>query len=90
MPVWSGNTVRHRLSRGGNRQLNCAVHRIAITRLQRPGPGQAYLAHRIAAGDTKSEAIRALRRRISDEIYRRLRFDELTRTRQPAGQLAAA
>lgn len=90
VPVWSGNTVRHRLSRGGNRQLNAGIHRIAITQLQRPGPGRDYLEHRQAAGDTKSEAIRALRRRISDEVYRRLRADELTRTRQPAGLMAAA
>lgn len=90
VPVWSGNTVRHRLSRGGNRQLNAGIHRIAITQLQRPGPGRDYLEHRQAAGDTKNEAIRALRRRISDEVYRRLRADELTRTRQPAGLMAAA
>lgn len=90
LPVWSGNVVRHRLSRGGNRQLNCAVHRVAVTQLQRPGPGRDYLEHRQAAGDTKREAIRALRRRISDEVYRRLRDDELTRNRQPAGLVAAA
>lgn len=90
LPVWSGNVVRHRLSRGGNRQLNAALHRIAITQLQRPGPGHTYLDHRRAAGDTKREAIRALRRRISDEVYRRLRVDELARQRQPAGLVAAA
>lgn len=76
VPVWSGNTVRHRLSRGGNRQLNVALHRIAITQMQRPGPGREYIDRRRAAGDTKSEAIRALRRRISDEVFRRLRDDD--------------
>jgi transposase len=76
VPVWSGNTVRHRLSRGGNRQLNLALHRIAITQLQRPGPGREYLDRRRTAGDTKTEAIRALRRRISDEVFRRMRNDE--------------
>lgn len=76
VPVWSGNTVRHRLSRGGNRQLNVALHRIAITQMQRPGPGREYIDHRRAAGDTKTEAIRALRRRISDEVFRRMRDDE--------------
>lgn len=76
IPVWSGNTTRHRLSRGGNRQLNVALHRIAVTQLQRPGKGRDYLAKRQSAGDTKREAIRALRRRISDEVYRRMRFDE--------------
>jgi transposase len=76
VPVWSGNTVRHRLSRGGNRQLNLALHRIAITQMQRPGPGREYIDRRRATGDTKSEAIRVLRRRISDEVFRRMRDDE--------------
>src|SRR5664280_410894 len=79
IPVWSGNVVRHRLNRGGNRQLNAALHRIAITQLRCPGLGQAYVAKRIAAGDTKTEAIRALRRRLSDEAYRRLQADEAAR-----------
>jgi transposase len=83
VPVWSGNRERHRLNRGGNRQLNTALHRIAITQLRRPGPGQDYLLRRIAAGDTKTEAIRALRRRISDEVYRRLQADEHQRRIQP-------
>jgi transposase len=75
VPVWSGNTPRHRLSRGGDRQVNAALHRIAITQLQRPGPGKDYLARRMAAGDTWREGVRALRRRISDEVYRRMRQD---------------
>jgi transposase len=79
VPVWSGNVTRHRLSRGGNRQLNLALHRIAITQMRIDQRGQAYLEHRRAAGDTKSEAIRALRRRISDEVFRRLRADEAAR-----------
>ena len=76
IPVWSGNTVRHRLNRGGNRQLNVALHRIAITQVRLGGPGKAYLDHRLVAGDSRTEAIRALRRRISDEVFRRLRADE--------------
>jgi transposase len=79
IPVWSGNIVRHRLNRGGNRQLNAALHRIAITQLRCPGPGRDYVAKRLALGDTKPEAIRALRRRISDEVFRRLRADETAR-----------
>ncbi|MGA2514421.1 MAG: IS110 family transposase [Candidatus Limnocylindrales bacterium] len=79
IPVWSGNLVRHRLNRGGNRQLNAALHRIAVTQLRCPGPGQAYVAKRLAAGDTKTEAIRALRRRLSDEVFRRLQADEAAR-----------
>jgi transposase len=79
LPVWSGNIVRHRLSRGGNRQLNVALHRIAVTQLQRPGPGKDYIVKRIAAGDSRTEAIRALRRRLSDEVFRRMRTDEASR-----------
>jgi transposase len=76
VPVWSANPGRYRLSRGGNRQLNVALHRIAITQVRIDGRGRDYLAKRIAAGDSKTEAIRALRRRISDEVYRRMRADE--------------
>jgi transposase len=90
IPVWSGNTVRHRLNRGGDRQLNVALHRIAITQLQREGPGRAYLAKRMAAGDTKTEAIRALRRRLSDEVFRRLTIDEHHRAQAAAASTAAA
>jgi transposase len=74
IPVWSGNKTRFRLNRGGNRQLNAAMHRIAVTQL-RCGPGKAYVERKMAAGSTKTEAIRALRRRISDEVYRRLTTD---------------
>ncbi len=90
LPVSSGNAERHRLSRTGNRQLNLALHRIAITQLQREGPGRAYLAHRRAQGDTKPEAIRALRRRVSDEVFRRMRHDEVARAALPSGLAAAA
>ena len=87
VPVWSGDTTRHRLSRGGNRQLNAALHRIAITQMRIDDRGRAYLERRRAAGDTKTEAIRALRRRISDEVFRRLQADEATRS---TGLAAAA
>lgn len=80
VPVWSGNVVRHRLNRGGNRQLNAALHRIAITQIRLAGPGKLYVDHRLAAGDTRTEAIRALRRRLSDEVFRRLRADEAARS----------
>jgi transposase len=90
LPVWSGNTERHRLSRTGNRQLNVALHRIAITQLQREGPGRTYLEHRRAHGDTKTEAIRALRRRISDEVFRRMHHDEATRAARSSGLAVAA
>jgi transposase len=90
VPVWSGNIVRHRLNRGGNRQLNLALHRIAITQLRGAGPGRDYVVHRMAAGDTKTEAIRALRRRISDEVFRRMTIDQATLAARDEAARAAA
>src|SRR5262249_14429876 len=75
LPVWSGNRTRHRLSRTGNRQLNCALHRIAVTQKRCHPPAQAYLARRTAAGSTPTEALRALKRRLSDTIYPALLAD---------------
>ena len=75
IPVSSGNHLRHRLNRGGNRQLNAALHRIAITQLRLGGAAKLYVARRLSNGNTKTEAIRALRRQLSDEVYRRLRLD---------------
>jgi transposase len=75
LPVWSGNRVRHRLARTGNRQLNCAIHRIAVTQKRRHPAAQAYLQRRTAAGDTPAEALRALKRRLSDIVYRALLAD---------------
>jgi transposase len=89
IPVWSGNTERHRLNRGGNRQLNAALHRIAVTQL-RGGPGRDYLERRITAGATKTEALRSLRRRLSDTVYRRLLQDHRAQQHLPAGLRAAA
>ena len=74
-PAWSGQQDRHRLSRTGNRQLNAALHRIAITQGRHHPDAVAYLARRRALGDTKNEARRALKRRLSDVVYRRLNAD---------------
>lgn len=82
IPIWSGNTPRYRLNRGGNRQLNCALHRIAVTQLRWDGPGRHYFDRRIANGNTKKEALRALRRRLSDVTYRALLTDA-TASAQP-------
>ena len=84
LPAWSGNQTRHRLARTGNRQLNCAIHLIAITQLRCHPAAQAYLKHRTAAGDTKTEAIRALKRRVSDAVYRTLLTDSRTMTSSEA------
>lgn len=90
LPVWSANSVRHRLSRKGDRQVNVVLHRIAITQIRLGDRGRAYYEHRRAEGDTKTEAIRALRRRISDEVYRRMRHDEHVRAALRAPLAAAA
>lgn len=75
LPVWSGNRVRHRLARTGNRQLNCAIHRIAVTQKRCSPQARAYLERRTTAGDTPTEALRALKRRLSDIVYRTLLAD---------------
>lgn len=81
IPVWSGDNPRHRLSRGGNRQINAALHRIAVTQLRGVGDdGRAYVEGRMAAGATKTEALRLLRRRLSDVVFRRLQADERAAT----------
>jgi transposase len=75
LPVWSANRARHRLSRTGNRQLNAAIHRIAVTQMRIHDGAKAYLQRRIAMGNTKTEALRALKRRLSDVVYRTLMAD---------------
>lgn len=77
-PVWSGNRDRHRLSRAGNRQLNAAIHRIAVTQARSFGPARDYIAHRLESEATRKEAIRSLKRRLSDVIYRALLADATT------------
>ena len=75
LPVWSSNRERHRLSRTGNRQLNAAIHRIAITQMRCHDDAKAYLERRLALHNTKPEALRALKRRLSDVVYRALLAD---------------
>lgn len=71
----SGNKVRHRLNPRGNRQLNHAIHLVAVVQLRRGTPGRAYYDRKIAEGKTSKEAIRALKRRLSDVVYRHLVAD---------------
>lgn len=78
LPVWSGNRPRHRLSRTGNRQLNCAIHRIAVTQARCHAEAVAYIERRRALGNTPAEARRALKRRLSDIVYRALLADAAT------------
>jgi transposase len=76
--VSSGRRKIYRLSRRGNRRLNHAIHMAAVTQIRhRHSPGRAYYDRKIAQGHSGKEAIRALKRRISDAIYTRLRVDAL-------------
>ncbi|WP_434085466.1 IS110 family transposase [Mycolicibacterium pallens] len=89
IPVWSGNTAgRVRMTRTGNRQLNAALHRIAVTQIRLPGLGQTYYRHRLAQGDSSTEALRCLKRRLARVVYSHLHTDHRNRT-QPC-QTAAA
>ena len=67
----SAERVRHRLNRGGNRQLNAILYRIALTQARCSPAARAYLARRISEGKTKREALRALKRFIARAIWRR-------------------
>jgi transposase len=69
IPASSGKTNRHRLDRGGNRQLNATLHRIAITRARCHPETKAYLARKRAEGKTTREAIRCLKRHLARRIW---------------------
>lgn len=73
IPASSGRIDRHRLARGGNRQLNAALHRIAVTQVRLQGPGHAYYQRRREQGDTTMEALRALKRRLARVVFTLLR-----------------
>ena len=86
IPVWSGNTAGHvRLTRSGNRQLNAALHRIALTQIARPDSlGRAYYDKKQSEGKTKTEALRCLKRRLSNIVYTALTTDHHARATTPA------
>ncbi len=71
----SGPNAKHRLNPRGNRKLNHAIHIAAISQLRYHSEGRAYYDRKIAEGKTSKEAVRALKRRISDRIYRHLTAD---------------
>ena len=74
--VPSGNRKVHRLSLRGNRPINHAIHMAAITQIShKHSPGRAYYDKKIAEGRTRKDALRSLKRRISDAIYARLQAD---------------
>jgi transposase len=71
----SANTNRHRLNPRGNRALNHAIHMIAATQVAHDTPGRAYYLRKQAEGKTRKEALRALKRRVSDAVWRQLQLD---------------
>ena len=73
IPASSGRTDRHRLDRGGNRQLNVAIHRIALYQARACPEAKAYLERKQAAGKTRREAIRCLKRHLARRIYQLLK-----------------
>jgi transposase len=73
IPASSGNTNRHRLDRGGNRQINAAIHRVAVTRARCHPETRVYLARKKAEGKTTREAIRCLKRHLARRIWQLLR-----------------
>lgn len=70
IPIWSGDPKKFRLNRGGNRQTNAAIHRIAITQLRIHEPARQLVDRHTATGKTRKEALRVLKRRLSDVVYR--------------------
>ena len=72
IPASSGRTTRHRLDRGGNRQLNCALHRFAITKGRLDPDTAAYLARKQAEGKSRREALRCLKRHLARRVWRLL------------------
>jgi transposase len=73
----SGKHRRHRLDRGGNRQLNCALHRIAITQARVHPPARAYLERKQAEGKNRREALRCLKRQLARTVYTTLKNETL-------------
>jgi len=88
----SGDQKRHRLSRAGNRRINRVLYIMAVVQLRHDTPGRAYYRRRLAEGKTPMEALRALKRHLSDVVYKRMIHDAKrgrTATTGPGGQSGA-
>jgi transposase len=87
----SGDQVRHRLSRAGNRQVNRVLHIMAVVQLRhRDSEGRAYYDRKVAAGKTTREAMRALKRRLSDIACHQMILDHRAAQTGPGGHVGAA
>jgi transposase len=88
--VASADRARHRLPRGGDRHLNLALHITALTQVRmRASRGRAYYDTKIAAGKTHNEAMRCLKRRLADHVWRTMVADERRSATGPGGHLGA-
>jgi transposase len=83
IPASSGKRQRHRLDRGGNRQLNCALHRIAVTQGRVHPPARDYLARKQAEGKSRIEALRCLKRHLARTVWQALRSTNNTQNTLP-------
>lgn len=88
LDVSSGDNQHHRLNRAGNRRINRTLHIMAIAQLRYDTPGRAYYQRKRAEGKTAMEAMRALKRRLSDTVYRQMIKDAATGT-GPGGHTGA-
>jgi transposase len=88
--VSSGEVVRHRLSRAGDRQLNFCLHVMAIAQVRHDTPGRAYYLRKRSEGKNHNEAMRCLKRRLSDIVYRQLIGDAVKQKADPGGHSGAA
>ena len=87
----SGEQARHRLSRAGNRRMNHVLHVAAIVQIRHDTKGRAYYRRKLAAGKTPMEALRCLKRRLSDVVYRQLIADAQQQDgADPGGHCGAA
>lgn len=80
IPASPGKRTRHRLDRGGNRQLNCALHRIAVTQGRVHAPAREFLARKRAEGKSTREALRCLKRHLARRVWRLLIASEIDRS----------
>jgi transposase len=82
----SGDVKRHRLNQGGNRQLNAAIHIAAVTQIRHDTDGRVFFRRKLAEHKTEGEAMRALKRQLSNVIHRRLLVDQRRREAARGGQ----
>jgi transposase len=82
LPASSGEVQRHRLNRSGNRQLNCALHRMAVTQARIYPPARAYLERKQAEGKSRREALRCLKRHLARAVFNALKERERRKLRE--------